>query len=318
MNLKQAYYIKTIAQEGSVTAAAKKLFISQPSLSQMLRQVESELGLPIFNRTVSPMTLTYAGEKYLEAANVILAANDRFESQIREIKQENRGRIRLGISVQRAIQVLPGTLAIFSVQYPNVYVELVERGSAHLEEMVTQRQIDIALAAIEATSPHLAYELIERETIGVLTGKSSPLASRIPNQTPITLEEVKGNTFVNLKPGHSARVVQDKLFRRYGINPRVLLETDTLEVAKRVALETDSCMLCSDIYIDDQVLQKGAFYPLKDYENHRHFYACYPKGEQLPRYAADFIQIATMVLAQKNSGRNRERSGSTPERKVAI
>ena len=72
MNLKQARYIKTIAQCGSITAAAKKLYVSQPSLSQMLRQIEEEIGLPLFDRSVSPFHITYAGEKYLEAAEIIL------------------------------------------------------------------------------------------------------------------------------------------------------------------------------------------------------------------------------------------------------
>ena len=63
MNLKQAKYVKTIAQCGSLTAAAKRLYVSQPSLSQMLRQIEDEVGLPIFDRTISPFRITYAGEK---------------------------------------------------------------------------------------------------------------------------------------------------------------------------------------------------------------------------------------------------------------
>ena len=63
MNLKQAQYVKTIAECGSITAAAKKLFVSQPSLSQMLRQLEQETELPIFDRSTTPLRLTYAGEK---------------------------------------------------------------------------------------------------------------------------------------------------------------------------------------------------------------------------------------------------------------
>ena len=65
MNLKQARYIQTIAQEGSITAAARKLYISQPSLSQMLKQVEAELGAALFDRSVSPVHLTLAGEACL-------------------------------------------------------------------------------------------------------------------------------------------------------------------------------------------------------------------------------------------------------------
>ena len=113
MNLKQAQYVKTIAECGSITAAAKKLFVSQPSLSQMLRQLEQETGLPIFDRSTSPMRLTYAGEKYLHAAERMLAANAELESQLREIRQEHAGRLRLGISITRAMQVMPLVLPVF-------------------------------------------------------------------------------------------------------------------------------------------------------------------------------------------------------------
>ena len=82
MNIKQAQYILTIANEGSITAAAKKLYISQPSLSQMVRQVEKELGVALFDRTSLPLRLTYAGEKYLECAHTMIVANDRLENQL--------------------------------------------------------------------------------------------------------------------------------------------------------------------------------------------------------------------------------------------
>ena len=118
MNLKQAHYFKTIAECGSITAAAKHLFVSQPSLSQMLRQIEDEIGLSLFDRSVSPIRLTFAGEKYLRAAERMLAANAELEAQLREIRQENTGRLRLGISVTRAMQVMPLVLPIFTSQYP--------------------------------------------------------------------------------------------------------------------------------------------------------------------------------------------------------
>lgn len=300
MNLKQARYILAIAQEGGVTAAARKLYISQPALSQMLRQAEAELGVALFDRSVSPFRPTYAGEKYLEAANVMLAASERLENQLREIREENSGRLRLGISVQRAGQVLPLALPWFAMQYPHAALEVTERGSADLEELVSRGQVDLALAAIDSTSPRLAYELIEREVIGILAGEGSELASRFPSGTPVRLEEAAGDTFISLQEGHSVRVVQNTLFHRYGLEPKILLETDSLEVAKRVALGTGSCMLCSNIYVDDMVHRHGAFFPLEDYENNRHFYACYPKDDPLPQYAAGFIRIVKQVLEQRS------------------
>ena len=162
MNLKQARCIRAIAQEGGVTAAARKLYVSQPALSQMLRQIEEELGAALFDRSVTPFRLTYAGEKALEAADIILAAHRRLENQMQEIRQENSGRLRLGISVQRAGQVLPLVLPWFAMQYPHVSLELTERGSADLEELVSRGEVDLALAAIESTSTRLEYLLIEK------------------------------------------------------------------------------------------------------------------------------------------------------------
>ncbi|MGM9659555.1 MAG: LysR family transcriptional regulator [Faecousia sp.] len=300
MNLKQAQYVKTIAECGSITAAAKKLFVSQPSLSQMLRQLEQETGLPIFDRSTSPMRLTYAGEKYLHAAERMLAANAELESQLREIRQEHSGRLRLGISVTRAMQVMPLVLPIFHNQYPHVILQMTESGSATLEELLRGGSIDLALAALESTSPSLAYELIEKETIGILAGRDTAVAKQYVSGTPLSLDAVRHENFVYLTKSHSARITQDKLFRRFGLSPNVLLETDALEVGRRVALEAGACMLLPNIYIDEYCRQRrGEFFPLKDYENHRHFYACYRKDEFVPRYVRDFIQITARVLAEK-------------------
>lgn len=302
MNLKQALYIQTIAREGSITAAAKKLYVSQPSLSQMVRQVESEYGVTLFDRAVSPMRLTYAGEKYLQAAKTMLATNERLENELREIRQENSGLLRLGISVQRAIQILPVALPWFTMQYPKVSIELREEGSARLEQLLEDGEIDLALAAIESVSPSLSYTLIEKEVVGVLAGKGAAIAQQLPPGTPISLNMIREDAFVSLKPGHSVRVVQDALFHESGMKPQILLETDSLEVAKRVAVQAGACMLCSDIFVDDYARRGGVFYPLMDYENKRHLYACWRKGEKLPRYAEGFIQIVSRIL-DKNTAR---------------
>ena len=230
----------------------------------------------------------------------MLAANAELESQLREIRQEHAGRLRLGISITRAMQVMPLVLPVFQQQYPNVTLELTEKGSAHLEELLRMGNIDLALAALESTSPSLAYELIEKETIGILAGRDTAVAKQYVSGTPLPLEAVRRENFVCLTKGHSSRIIQDKLFRRFGLTPNIILETDALEVGRRVALEAGCCMLLPSIYIDDYCLQRrGEFFPLKDYENHRHFYACYRKDEFVPRYVRDFIQITTRVLANQ-------------------
>ena len=298
MNIKQARYIQAIAQYGTVTAAAKALYISQPSLSQTLRQVEDELGMPIFDRSVSPMVLTYAGEKYLQAAGRILAASEQLEAQIRELKQERSGRIRLGISVSRAVQIIPKLLPMFRREYPDVAIELTEAGSTELEALLLNGRIDLALAAIEPTTPGIVYQLVERETIGLLAGKGSRLARSYPPGTPLPLSAAAGECFVSLTRGHSSRLIQDTLFRQYGISPAILLESGSLEVCRRLTLEAGACMILPSVYADETIqMMGGVFFPLADYETRRHFYACTRKGDFIPRYVRDLICMVGKVLS---------------------
>ena len=304
MNMKQALYFKTIAQYGTITAAAKQLYISQPSLSQTLRQIEDEVGTPLFDRSTSPFHLTYAGERYLKAVEAMLDIETRLKEEIESIRRDDGGRLRLGISVTRAMQVLPDVIPIFTKAYPNVTIELTEAASASLEGLLQKGQIDLALAALEANEANIAYELIEKESIGILAGKDSQLAQLVPSGTPISLEMVEKEAFVSLDTSHSSRIIQDRLFRRYNIRPKILLETSSLEVARRVALKSGACMVLPDVYADEFVFNSGgAFYPLKDYENHRHFYACYRNDENTKKYIRDFVSITTSVLAQSTHGR---------------
>lgn len=297
MNIKQAKYIRTIARCGTLTTAAKELSVSQPSLSQMLHQVEEELGMPIFDRSVSPFRLTLAGEKYLEAADRILAASDQLEMQIRELKHERSGRIRLGVSVSRAQQILPTVMREFLKLYPDVELELTECGSAGLEALLLDGQIDLALAAIEPVSRSITYKLIEKETIGILAGARTDLAHSFSSGTPIRIADAKNELFVQLTREHSSRLVQDKLFRKYDMKPRIILETDSLELARRIVLEVGACMVLPSVFLDIFVAYKhGEFFPLQDYENTRHFYACTRKGDFVPGYTRDFIRMVGSVL----------------------
>ena len=304
MNMKQALYFKTIAQYGTITAAAKQLYISQPSLSQTLRQIEDEVGTPLFDRSTSPFHLTYAGERYLKAVEAMLDIETRLKEEIESIRRDDGGRLRLGISITRAMQVLPDVIPMFTKAYPNVTIELTEATSASLEGLLQKGQIDLALAALEANEANIAYELIEKESIGILAGKDSQLAQLVPSGTPISLEMVEKEAFVSLDTSHSSRIIQDRLFRRYNIRPKILLETSSLEVARRVALKSGACMVLPDVYADEFVFNSGgAFYPLKDYENHRHFYACYRNDENTKKYIRDFVSITTSVLNQTTHGK---------------
>lgn len=294
MNLRQALYVKTIAKEGGITAAAKALFISQPSLSQMLKQIEEELGMPLFDRSTNPLKPTCAGEHYLHAATIMLNTQEILDNELQELRQENSGRLRLGISMQRSAQILPTVLPTFSAEFPHVKLELREAGSARLEEMVLEGGVDLALATLDPSRSDLQYRLIQHETIGILAGQNSELARRLPSGTPIDCNALQDMAFISMCPGHNTRVIQESIFRSQGITPKILLETDSLETARRVTRTSEGCMLCSDSSCTDG----DFFYPLKDFDNRRHFYACFRKGQKLSRYIESFLAQVEEFLAK--------------------
>lgn len=295
MNIKHAQYMLTVLQEGSITNAARKLYISQPSLSQMIKLVENNLGTPIFNRSTDPITLTYAGEKYIEAARQILTINNNLQKEIDEINHEDHGVIRLGIPVQRAMQVLPYILPKFKEKYPFVKVEVHEHGSATTESLVLEGGVDFACLTTYPKHEELEYILVETEDLVLLTSKNSEIARRIPNGTPIDITEAKDETFVNIKPGHSVRTTQDRLFIQKDIQPKVLLETMSIEVGKRTAIACDAVMICPQNYIgmSPHLVPECVTYPILGIENKRHFYICHRKDRYLTKYMKDFISMLT-------------------------
>lgn len=294
MNERQALYISTIAQEGGILAAAKKLHISQPSLSQMLKQIETELGVQLFDRSTQPLRPTCAGEHYLHAASVILNANEALAAELWEIRKEERGRLRLGISMQRGAQLLPRVLPGFFAAWPHVELELMEAGSTNLETLLGENRIDLALASTAPSNASFDYELLQQEIFGILAGGDSKLARTLPNGTPIELSRVENAPFIVLKRGHNSRTIQDAVFFEQGLRPRVLLETDSMETAARVTLESECYMLCADWHADG----RGYFYPLKNYRSGRHFYAVTRKGQSSARYARDLVERVRDALGQ--------------------
>ena len=98
MTSKELLYVKTIAEEKSISQAAKLLFIAQPSLSQALSRIEDNLGTPLFTRTTGGLNLTYAGERYYQTACRILKIYENLEGEISDINGLRTGRIRMGIT----------------------------------------------------------------------------------------------------------------------------------------------------------------------------------------------------------------------------
>lgn len=293
MNMKHIQYVLTVLREGSITGASKKLYVSQPALSQTIKQIEQDLGAPIFDRTTDPISLTFAGQKYVDAAQRMLDIDRNLRAQIAELKDEIHGKIRVGISVQRGLQLLPQVIPEFARLYPFVKVELVEYGSDTLERMTSEGQCDISLVATSEKPNKLNYVLIENERVVLMAARSTDLAHRFEPGTPIEITEAQDERFVSMRSGHSVRLVQDRLFERHNIQPSILMETSNMEAGKNVAARANAVMLIPQVYVESSLdLQlRVQCHPVLNSDYERHFYLCYRKGLYLNKYMEDFARI---------------------------
>ena len=94
-------YFVAIVDEGSLTKAAEHLYVSQPSLSQYLKRLEANLGVELFDRSASPLRLTYTGERYYQYVLQMMKLDENIRREFQDIKNQTSGRLRLGVALWR-------------------------------------------------------------------------------------------------------------------------------------------------------------------------------------------------------------------------
>lgn len=298
INLKHIPVIQTIVREGSITAASKKLFVSQPALSQLVKNVETELGAPLFERGGSRLKLTHAGELYLESAHAILTIDNNLRAQIADSKDEIFDEFRLGISTQRGLQLLPFVIPRFVELYPHVKIKLHEEGSDILEQMVMQNQCDVAFLTTTKKSNGLRYVLIENERIVLIAAKNTDLARRFPDGSTIDITDAQNEKFISMNSDHSVRQIQNRLFEENNIRPHIILETHNMEAAKSVAARAGAVFLIPHVYVPEDMPERSMIhvYNIANVKYERHYYFCCQRDMYINRYQKDFLRIVCEQL----------------------
>ncbi len=292
MNIRQAQYLIAVYEEGSISGAAKRLYITQPALSQTIQMVEKDIGARIFCRGTSPISLTPAGEKYIAAAHKLIALESGLYREIEEIRQETSGRLRVGISTLRSMSILPRVLPVFLQQYPSVELEIVESGSSSMDHLVLGGKVDMALLLSRSqVEEELVYISLGLEQLILFAGPETRLVKRIPPYTGITIDQARDECFISVHPGHGTRTTQDQLFAEYQMDPRILFETHSVEVARRLAIACNAVTLFPATLLSNWIRPTGIYYPILGNQFRRELYYCYRRDSYVPRYMEDFIRI---------------------------
>ena len=136
-------YVYEVYREKSFSAAARKLFVSQPALSAAVKKVEKELGLPIFDRSTTPIQLTTAGKAYIEATRQIMTIQKNLQSYIGDLANLQSGTLSLGGTNFFASCLLPPMIKTFSSTWPKIRLRITESDSADLYARLLTEELDL-------------------------------------------------------------------------------------------------------------------------------------------------------------------------------
>lgn len=237
MDFRQLNYVCTVAEYQSFTKAAKALFISQPSLSHFISKVEEDLGVKLFDRTTSPLTLTYAGEQYLELAREILRLGDKMNKAFRDLSQNMKGRIRVGIPSERAAFMLPEILPRYKKEYPGIDVQIYTSNSHNLIDALIKGRIDFMLTPYAIKDHSLeSVTIYQEELLLVAASDALPTECLLKNSpNSVDLSKLQEWPFILLEKGHTVRGYVDQLFKPFKRPPNILMEASSNITAYRLA-----------------------------------------------------------------------------------
>ena len=235
MTDRQLECIVAIADHKSLTGAAKHLYVSQSSLSQMLAKAEKELGVQLFFRTGTSMLPTYAGDQYLKAAGEISDIKQNLVHQLKDINHSRQGRITIGISAKRSSLFMPVVLAKYMQQFPAVEIIFIEEDQLLLEDLVLRGKVDIAFITHPLLDRQLDYHVLYQEHVLLALANNHPLNNTLDPSQDIDLRLAQDIPFVLTRQGHDIRRICDQLFFDHNIIPNIRLESHSLDVCLQMA-----------------------------------------------------------------------------------
>ena len=293
MNTRHARMILAIVREGSFTAAAKALSITQPTLSQTVRQIETQLGDAIFVRGKSPAQLTPAGVLYVEAARRMVKTQTQLEEALSLLHGKAVGTLRLGLMDHRSAELLPQIISDFSAAYPGVRLEVCERSIDELEQLLLREEIDMALITDDRQHPRLEYRQIASEEIVLLAGKQTELAKRLFSGATIGLREAAQERFVMPMPYSPRYRYFDELLHSCDVQPDVFLQCDNISTAMRCCARANLVMLAPFISFlcDSSAMRNLHHYHLGTDAYLPPFYMAHAKDLPLAPYAEAFYTL---------------------------
>lgn len=259
LSTREIKYVLEVAEERSMTRAAEKLFIAQPSLSQTIIKIEDKLGIKLFARNKGRITLTSEGERFVKMGEQILRATKNFETEILDINNLEMGRLVVGTPYLLGSFIIPHIVKRYKEKYPKIHLHLVEENSRTLEEYLISEKLDLAIKPVGDRDERLIYDTLYQNRMVLLVPKDSEL-----NRYAYVNEENTAHMYFNLKDaadqpfmigveGQWIRHATEIVFSRARIMPPISMHSRNIDTIRQLVTTGMGLAILPESYICDGV-----------------------------------------------------------------
>ena len=214
IEIRHLHLIKEIAETGNMTRAAARLFLTQPSLSHQLKDIESRLGVSLFLRVNKNLVLTPAGQKLLTAAGEIIPRIQTLERAIKGMNDDSR-ELRISTNCYTCYQWLPQLMTKFTEKHPELRMDIVTEGMNNPIEYLLKDRIDVAISNVKTQDRGVHFEKLFDDEQVLLVPAAHPLAKR----SFVKASDFKGENLIMYQGSFNDDFFASKVLIPVGVTP---------------------------------------------------------------------------------------------------
>lgn len=227
IEIRHLRYFLAVADTENFTRAAERLGVTQPSISQQIRDLETELGTTLFQRLGKRVRMTDAGVAFRQRADVVMRKLEEACASVTHVPGQMSGHLDVGVIPALHLSAIPPVLARFAKEFPSVTVAVHERASRFIETEVEAGRFDFGFGLMSNKSPNLRCETILSEELALIVRKDHPYA----NKAEILIRDLEKQPISVLPESFDMRQLVEGVFERVKLRPKIAFEISTIDSA---------------------------------------------------------------------------------------
>jgi LysR family transcriptional regulator, cyn operon transcriptional activator len=229
LDIRHLRYFLAVAEAESFSRAADRLGISQPSVSQQMRDLEAGLRVPLFQRRGKRILLTPKGLIFQEHARTVLRQLESFLEELNREPGQLRGALHLGVVPVLNVPLVPHLLGLFTADHQAISVVVEEISSTDIETALEEGRMDVGLGFMTRYSPNLRYERLCTDEFALIVSEAHPWAKR----RIVPFSELHQQRLLQLTDSFVMRRMTDEICRNHQVRPRTVAEISAIETLLR-------------------------------------------------------------------------------------